>query len=151
MSITNHVVVSAELQGTIVGLFVEAGSSVSAGDVLALVESMKMHHEVIAPVSGVIDVLGVGDGDTVTIGQELARIAPGERDVSGAVRSHAVAASPVGLARDDLREVIERHAVGLDEQRPQAVERRRARGGARPGKTSLTSSTTAPSSSTEHW
>ncbi len=37
-------------------------------------------------------------------------------------------ASPVGLERDDLREVIDRHAVGLDANRPQAVERRRSRG-----------------------
>ena len=128
MSMSDHVVVSAELQGTIVGLFVEVGASVTAGDVLALVESMKMHHEVVAPVSGVIDELAVGDGDTVTIGQEFARIAPGVHLVSDTVRTPTPAASPVGLARDDLREVIERHAVGLDEQRPQAVERRRARG-----------------------
>ena len=128
MSMTDHVVVSAELQGTIVGLFVEVGAAVTAGDVLALVESMKMHHEVVAPVSGVIDELAVGDGDTVTIGQEFARIAPGVHLVSDTVRTLAPAASPVGLERDDLREVIERHAVGLDEQRPHAVERRRARG-----------------------
>ena len=55
MSMTNHVAVSAELQGTIVGSFVEVGSTVRAGDVLALIESMKMHHEIIAPVDGVID------------------------------------------------------------------------------------------------
>ena len=128
MSMTDYVVVSAELQGTIVGLFVEVGAAVTAGDVLALVESMKMHHEVVAPVSGVIDELAVGDGDTVTIGQEFARIAPGVHLVSDTVRTPAPAASPVGLERDDLREVIERHAVGLDEQRPHAVERRRARG-----------------------
>ena len=128
MSMTDHVVVSAELQGTIVGLFVEVGAAVTAGDVLALVESMKMHHEVVAPVSGVIDELAVGDGDTVAIGQEFARIAPGVHLVSDTVRTPTPPASPVGLERDDLREVIERHAVGLDEQRPQAVERRRARG-----------------------
>jgi acetyl-CoA carboxylase carboxyltransferase component len=125
---TNHVSVSAELQGTVVGLFVEVGASVDAGDVLALIESMKMHHDLVAPVAGVIESLAVGDGDTVTIGQEFARIRPGARDGAAASRTDAIAASPVGLERDDLREVIERHAVGLDEQRPQAVERRRARG-----------------------
>jgi acetyl-CoA carboxylase carboxyltransferase component len=39
-----------------------------------------------------------------------------------------VAVGPVGLERDDLREVLDRHARGLDEQRPDAVARRRARG-----------------------
>jgi acetyl-CoA carboxylase carboxyltransferase component len=124
----NHVSVSAELQGTIVGVFVEAGTTVDAGQVLALVESMKMHHDVVAPISGVIHALGVAQGDTVAIGQQLLTIAPGVHDVSGASRTSTAPASPVGLERDDLREVIERHAVGLDARRPQAVDRRRARG-----------------------
>jgi len=129
MSLTTHVAVSAELQGTIVGLFVEVGSTVRAGDVLALVESMKMHHEIVAPVDGVIDSLAIEQGSMVASGQELARIAEGV--ANGAVRDASGGISrtgPVGLERDDLREVIERHAVGLDERRPEAVERRRARG-----------------------
>ena len=133
---TDHVTVSAELQGTIVGLFVEIGSTVRAGDVLALVESMKMHHEIVAPVDGVIDSLTIEQGSMVASGQELARIAEGVangavRDAAGGTPERAPGASrtgPVGLERDDLREVIERHAVGLDERRPEAVERRRARG-----------------------
>ena len=125
---TNNVAVSAELQGTIVGLFVEIGSSVQSGEVLALVESMKMHHEIVAPVAGVIDSLAVEQGSTVAIGQVLARIAEGVatevvRDVPGTSRT-----TPAGLDRDDLREVIDRHGVGLDERRPDAVERRRAKG-----------------------
>ena len=124
----NHVSVTAELQGTVIGVFVEVGSAVDVGDVLALVESMKMHHDLVAPVAGVIESLAMSDGDTVTIGQELGRILPGASEVPGASRAPAPASSPVGLERDDLREVIDRHAVGLDEQRPRAVERRRARG-----------------------
>ena len=127
---TNHVAVSAELQGTIVGSFVEVGSTVRAGDVLALVESMKMHHEIIAPVDGVIDWLAFEQGSTVAIGQELARITESAavRDVPSPSRTSLSRPGPVGLERDDLREVIERHAVGLDERRPEAVERRRTRG-----------------------
>ena len=125
---TNNVAVSAELQGTIVGLFVEIGTPVRVGDVVALVESMKMHHEVVAPVAGVIDSIAVIEGATIAIGQELVRIAEGvateaHRDLPGTAGS-----GPLGLERDDVREVIERHAVGLDEQRPDAVERRRSRG-----------------------
>jgi acetyl-CoA carboxylase carboxyltransferase component len=128
MSLNDHVVVSAELQGTIVGLFVEAGSSVGAGDVLALVESMKMHHEVLAPVAGVIDAVTVVQGDTVAIGQALARIAEGAALLGSHDAAEMSRTGPLGLERDDLREVLERHAVGLDDQRPAAVERRRARG-----------------------
>ena len=125
---TNNVTVSAQLQGTIVGLFVEVGTQVRAGDVLALVESMKMHHEVVAPVDGTVDAVGVAQGATVAIGQELARIAEGVATASSSAVASAHGEGPVGLDRDDLREVIDRHAVGLDEQRPDAVERRRARG-----------------------
>ena len=123
-----NVAVSADLQGTIVGLFVEVGAAVGAGDVLALVESMKMHHEVVAPFGGVIDSISVVQGDTVAIGQELARITEGVRDMPDTSRTPSSETSPIGLERDDLREVIDRHAVGLDERRPDAVERRRARG-----------------------
>jgi acetyl-CoA carboxylase carboxyltransferase component len=124
----NDVSVTAELQGTIVAVFVDVGTSVGAGDVLALVESMKMHHELVAPVSGVVGSLAVGQGETIAIGQEFARIAEGAGPLDAHPTPGAVAASPVGLERDDLREVLDRHAVGLDAQRPQAVERRRSRG-----------------------
>jgi acetyl-CoA carboxylase carboxyltransferase component len=128
MSMTNNVAVSAELQGTIVGLFVEVGATVRPGEVMALVESMKMHHEVTAPVAGVIDSLAMRQGDTVVIGQELARIAEGVATAATGVEPVTSPAGPVGLERDDLREVIDRHEVGLDSHRPEAVDRRRARG-----------------------
>ena len=132
---TNNVTVSSELTGVIVGLFVEAGSPVRVGEVLALVESMKMHHEVLAPVAGVVDSVSVEQGATVTIGQELVRIAEGVDVPVGTAhtapatsRTDTARTSPTGLGRDDLREVIDRHAVGLDDRRPDAVERRRSRG-----------------------
>jgi acetyl-CoA carboxylase carboxyltransferase component len=128
MSLNDHVVVSAELQGTVVGLFVETGSSVGAGDVIALVESMKMHHEVLAPVAGVIDAVTVGQGDTVAIGQAMARITEGAAPLGSGDVPEMSRPGPLGLERDDLREVIDRHAIGLDGRRPAAVARRRARG-----------------------
>ncbi len=124
----NDVNVTAELQGTIVAVFVEAGAPVAAGDVLALVESMKMHHEIVAPVSGVVDSLAVSQGDTVAIGQQFACITEGAGPLEVHPASGAAPASPIGLERDDLREVIARHEIGLDAQRPRAVERRRSRG-----------------------
>jgi pyruvate/2-oxoglutarate dehydrogenase complex dihydrolipoamide acyltransferase (E2) component len=97
----NHVSVTAELQGTIVGLFVEVGAVVSAGEVLALVESMKMHHEVTSPSTGVIDAVLVVTGDTVHAGQSLMELH--EIDVGAAVvQPDAVPAGVVGLERDDL-------------------------------------------------
>ena len=63
--------VQSELQGTIVGVFVEAGAPVRLGQVLALVESMKMHHEITASVAGLVESVTIADGDTVAAGQTL--------------------------------------------------------------------------------
>ena len=120
--------VVSELQGTIIGVFVEVGATVRNGEVLALVESMKMHHEITAPAGGVVAEMGVGNGDTVAAGQVLFRI---DEQAATAVSDQDVRPAPVGpvgLERDDLREVLDRHAVGQDEHRPDAVARRRARG-----------------------
>ena len=44
--------VVSELLGTVVTLEVVAGASVRAGQVVALIESMKLHHEVVASAAG---------------------------------------------------------------------------------------------------
>jgi acetyl-CoA carboxylase carboxyltransferase component len=118
--------VISELQGTIVGLFAEVGGTVREGEVVALVESMKMHHEVTSPCAGVIHAVLVVTGDTVHAGQTLMEVH--EVDVTAvAGQPHARPVGPVGLERDDLREVLDRHAVGLDEHRAEAIARRHAR------------------------
>ena len=122
--------IESELQGTIVGVFVAPGDAVSAGAVLALVESMKMHHELVAPAAGVVTDVDVADGATVAVGQVLFRVREGASHdrTSGSDAASAPAVGPTGLDRDDLSEVVSRHALGLDEHRPDAVTRRRARG-----------------------
>ena len=120
------VTITSELQGTIVGVFVEPGAQVHAGQVIALIESMKMHHEVVARDAGLVEVVVVREGDTITAGEPLVIVTEGVDD--GTYAPADVPASPTGLDRDDLREVRDRHAIGLDEHRPAAVARRRARG-----------------------
>ena len=120
--------VQSELQGTIVGVFVEAGAPVRLGQVLALVESMKMHHEITASVAGLVESVTIADGDTVAAGQTLFVLLEGAAPDGDMGVPAPVAIGPVGLERDDLREVLDRHARGLDEQRPDAVARRRSRG-----------------------
>jgi acetyl-CoA carboxylase carboxyltransferase component len=129
------VTVVSPLQGTIVAVFVEPGATVAAGAVVALVESMKMHHEVIASSSGAVAAVDVAIGDTVAEGDTVVRIDDSvpsgpDRDPTPGSSEEAPAApaAPRGLDRADLREVVERHAVGLDDRRPDAVARRRATG-----------------------
>jgi acetyl-CoA carboxylase carboxyltransferase component len=121
-----HVVVS-ELQGTVVSLEVEAGDHIGTGTVLALVESMKLHHEIRTEWDGVVASIVVEVGSTVHPGDTLFHLTPAG-DGDGAVVAAPIAdRGPLGLERRDLSDVIERRALGRDESRPDAVERRRAR------------------------
>ena len=123
--------VSTELQGTLVALLVGAGDPVRAGGVVALVESMKMHHEVVAPVDGVVNAVVAAEGSTVSPGDVLVTLGPPIAAAAGDVLPppdvSAAASLPQGLDRPDLAEVIERHVGGLDAARPDAVEKRRRR------------------------
>mgnify|MGYP003666489741 FL=1 len=123
--------VSTELQGTLVALLVGAGDPVRAGGVVALVESMKMHHEVLAPVDGVVDAVVAVEGSTLSPGDVLVTLGPPIAAAAGDVlpppEVSAAASLPKGLDRPDLAEVIDRHEGGLDAARPDAVEKRRRR------------------------
>lgn len=55
--------------------FVEAGQSVASGDVLCLVEAMKMFNEIRAERPGTVEALLVSAGQEVEAGQSLLRIA----------------------------------------------------------------------------
>jgi acetyl/propionyl-CoA carboxylase alpha subunit/acetyl-CoA carboxylase carboxyltransferase component len=112
----------APLQGTVISLAAEVGQAVRAGQTVAVMESMKMEHEITAEVSGYVRELAVAAGDTVFEGQALAFVE--EADV-GAGGGAAKAEVDLDHIRPDLAEVIERHRVTLDEARPAAVERRR--------------------------
>ena len=124
--------VASELQGTVVDVLVAEGSVVSAGQEIALIESMKMHHGVVAPADGVLGAWHVAAGQTLLVGDPVATLLPaGAAADAGDGRRSAVNGAapggPTGLDRPDLGEVLERHAIGLDAARPGAVERRRAR------------------------
>lgn len=54
--------------------FVEVGQTVQAGDVLCIVEAMKMMNQIEADKSGVIDAILVEDGEPVEFDQPLIRI-----------------------------------------------------------------------------
>ena len=51
--------------------FVSVGTSVNAGDVVCIIEAMKMMNEIKAEVSGKVTEICVGDGQPVEFGQVL--------------------------------------------------------------------------------
>jgi acetyl-CoA carboxylase carboxyltransferase component len=126
--------VRSPLQGTIISIEVADGSEVEAGQVIFLIESMKMHHEVVAPAPGRVEELLVDVGMAVMPGDVLARLGeaaandgPATITDSDRGREAGVDAAATG-ERADLAETRERHRVGLDEARPGAVGKRRAVG-----------------------
>jgi pyruvate carboxylase subunit B len=63
------------MQGTVLDVKVAEGDTVEAGQVLAIVEAMKMENEVTAPVGGVVESVSVSAGSAVTPGQAMFAIA----------------------------------------------------------------------------
>ena len=64
-------VVSAEMQGTILEVNIEEGDTVAAGDVICVLEAMKMENDVIAETGGTVTEVAVGEGDSVDQGDPL--------------------------------------------------------------------------------
>jgi acetyl-CoA carboxylase carboxyltransferase component len=120
--------VRSELQGTIVSIHVEIGAVVAGGATLAMVESMKLHHDVIAPSAGVVHAVLIEVGATVRPGDTLFGLGAVDPAAAAAAESAPAVSGPSGLDRDDLRDVLDRRRLGTDEARPDAVESRRARG-----------------------
>ncbi|OBH57467.1 acetyl/propionyl-CoA carboxylase subuit alpha [Mycobacterium mantenii] len=65
------------MPGSVIAIQASSGADVSEGDVVVVVEAMKMEHSLAAPISGQVEVL-VSVGDQVTVDQVLARLAPEE-------------------------------------------------------------------------
>jgi len=67
-------VIRSPMQGMVLKVAARAGAEVQAGEVLVVVEAMKMENEIVAPHAGTVEAVAVGEGDQVTNGQELVRL-----------------------------------------------------------------------------
>jgi acetyl-CoA carboxylase carboxyltransferase component len=166
--------IHAPMTCTVIEVAVTAGDPVRAGQLLLIVEAMKMEHEIRARadahVLSVVACAGetVAEGDLLlhlragapaatpggvppervddagfTLRGAVAQAAADPRDSAGiekpesAARSRLASANAILVSTDpandpalraDLREVQQRHAFTLDEQRAEAIARRHARG-----------------------
>ena len=142
------------LQAHVVQLLVTPGEAVQHGQLLLVLEAMKMEHEICAPSAGTVREMLCAAGDTVQQGEVLLRLdlaqvqlpavqAQSQANLGSATASHgalhaapetagqaASAEIPIvdAQARPDLARVQARHAFTLDASRPEAMAKRHALG-----------------------
>jgi len=74
---------AAPMPGRVRRLVVTPGAAVRKGDVLLVLEAMKMEHAIRAPHDGVLERLHVAEGDLVEAGVELAELSESEKSAEG--------------------------------------------------------------------
>jgi len=125
------------LQAQVVEWLVAPGDTVVPGQVVLILEAMKMEHEIRATAAGVVAECTGARGDTVMEGDVLLRTRPeaaASTPVSTAASQaapptpHATPAPASHALRADLQRVIERHALTQDAARPAAMAKRHALG-----------------------
>ena len=117
--------VAAPIQGTIVVINVAVGDEVRQGQQVAVVEAMKMEHVIVAPHSGIVRGVTMAAGDVVREAFPIVFVEQAE--VAGGAVAAEAALDP-DFIRPDLREMLDRRALTRDENREDAVSKRRARG-----------------------
>ena len=109
---------------------VQPGESVAAGQVLVILEAMKMEHEIRAPHAGRLAERYFQAGETVGEGEVLMTWAPlSEAEASSAPAQTQPAVFAAALPeRADLKKLQDRLAFTQDAARPEAVAKRHAMG-----------------------
>jgi acetyl-CoA carboxylase carboxyltransferase component len=110
----------------VVQWLVRPGDAVALGDVLVILEAMKMEHEIRAAQAGQVLACYFEPGETVHEGDCLLQLAPGGAATHAADRRTEVA--PESAQRNDLQQLQTRLALTQDAARPQAVAKRHSMG-----------------------
>jgi acetyl-CoA carboxylase carboxyltransferase component len=120
------VLLKSPVHGSVVAIEVEPGQAVARGQVLMLVEAMKMELTVEAPAAGRVLGVRVAIGDVVQADDPVLDFEAGGVDEAAVA---APAAPDLDAPRADLAAVQALRALTLDAARPQAMARRHTGGG----------------------
>ncbi len=139
--------IRSPLQATVVQWLVEPGAHFQAGDVLVILEAMKMEHEVRAHAPGRVQALQFAVGDLVDehdlllISELTTHIPQGPEaknttqfaataSLNGPASASSAALPPAatGHVRADLQHLLDRTALTQDAARPEALAKRHALG-----------------------
>jgi acetyl/propionyl-CoA carboxylase alpha subunit/acetyl-CoA carboxylase carboxyltransferase component len=116
---------TAPMPGLLVSMEVSEGDMVATGQQVAVVEAMKMEHVIRAECDGIVRGLTLLPGALLAAGQPLAYIEPVASGLQQAGRQDV---PDLEYIPADLAEALERHAIGQDAARPEAVAKRRKTG-----------------------
>ena len=121
--------IHSPLQAQLVQWLVAPGATVAAGDVLVILEAMKMEHEIRAQQAGCVGELFFQAGEAVAEGELLGVLMP---VTDAAARPEAAAPTPQTPppldTRADLKKLQARMVFTHDAARPEAVAKRHAQG-----------------------
>jgi acetyl-CoA carboxylase carboxyltransferase component len=121
------------MQAQLVQCLVTVGDTVQTGDVLLVIEAMKMEHELRAKVDGVVKEIYYSTGDAVNNNDLLLVLAQVEQKTRPiALENTPPPASDMHIStannRADLQTVVNRHQSTLDAARGDAIAKRHALG-----------------------
>ena len=115
----------APIQGTIVAITVAESDEVREGQQVAVVEAMKMEHVINADRDGIVRAISMSVGDVVLEGYPIVFIEEAEVTAELDAADEAIDLDHI---RGDLKDLNERRSYIYDENRPEAVARRRKTG-----------------------
>jgi acetyl-CoA carboxylase carboxyltransferase component len=121
------------MQAQLVQCLVTVGDTVQTGDVLMVIEAMKMEHELRAKADGVVEEIYYSTGDAVNDNDLLLVLAQVEQKTRPiALENTPPPASDMHISapnnRADLQTVVNRHQSTLDAARGDAIAKRHALG-----------------------
>tara|TARA_B110000503_G_scaffold116051_1_gene174801 strand:+ start:10803 stop:12593 length:1791 start_codon:yes stop_codon:yes gene_type:complete len=120
--------INAPLAAAVVSVDVSQGQTVSEGQLIATLESMKMQTAILAPTAGIISALTVALGETVQAGQRLATLTAGAGQETPAQTPAEILDTVDVNAKSPLAHIYQQHSNTLDHHRQEAVAKRHSKG-----------------------